>query len=268
MTWFHESKNALAPNPSPKTCIFLSTADSAASPAKSAQGGLHLQHAATSSSPWTQGLIAWNECHRDKIGKVLWIALWLYVFSLTKLQVHLENTMLRGLCASSCLTFKHASNFKHINSSIHFTGIILVRNFQYVLKWFSKLCSQKASEAPVTMNVMGQLESNCPVETSLFCVKTTRSILLQFKEKSQFLRISHVLACRIFPLEGILPGALMSQLWGYIMLWSQFKSPQMYLSCLYCPSLCISSKLRYFLKTNKKTFSHCFQEISVEPSAE
>lgn len=106
-----------------------------------------------------------------------------YVFSLAKLQVQLENIMLRGLCASSCLTFKHVSNFKHINSSIHFTGIILVHNFEYVLKWFSKLCSQKASEAAVTMNVMGQLENNCPVETSLFCVKTTRFILLQFKEK-------------------------------------------------------------------------------------
>ena len=175
--------------------MFLSTTDSAAEPAKVRQE-VYTSSMLQSSSPQTQGLIAWNECHRDKIAKVLWIALWLYVFSPAKLQVQLENITLRGLCASSCLTFKHVSNFEHINRSIHFTGIILVHNFKYVLKWFTKLCSQKTSEAAVTMNVIGHLKSNCPVETSLFCVKTTRSVLLQFIEKSQFLRISHVLPCK------------------------------------------------------------------------
>lgn len=56
------------------------------------------------------------------------------LFSLAKLQGWLENIMLRGLCASSCLAFKHASNFKHINSSIHFTEIILTHNLKYVFK--------------------------------------------------------------------------------------------------------------------------------------
>lgn len=123
----------------------------------------------------------------------------------------------------------------------------------------------------VTMNVVGQLETDCPADTSFFFVKTGRSILLQFKEKSQFLRISHILPCKAVV--------------GFFFQREFFQQPSWaVLAVRICCGLCSSlikwfiifvlsltvyfKQTQVFLKANKKTFSHCFQEISLEPSAE